>query len=112
MTFHVPLSVCMQDLIQNSLIIMWLRSSIFYTHQFPGLMFCLYGHGHHTKQEDIYGDGTIYYQVANAAKHQYYIFTITPKGYRYEVTEMLKRTYIQLSETFWQPVLWAGSCSQ
>ena len=32
---------------------------------------------------DIYGDGIIYYQVANAAKHQYYIFTITPKGYRY-----------------------------
>ncbi len=58
-----------------------------YTHQFPGLMFCLYGHGHHTKQEDIYGDGTIYYQVANAAKHQYYIFTITPKGYRYEIIE-------------------------
>lgn len=59
----------------------------YYTHQFPGLMFCLDGHGHHTKQEDIYGDGIIYYQVANAAKHQYYIFTITPKGYRYEIIE-------------------------
>lgn len=58
-----------------------------YTHLFPGLMFCLYGHGHHTKQEDIYGDGIIYYQVANAAKHQYYIFTITPTDYRYEVIE-------------------------
>ena len=59
----------------------------FYTHQFPGLMCCLYGHGHHTEQNDIYGDGIIYYQVANAAKHQYYIFTITPKDYRYEVIE-------------------------
>lgn len=59
----------------------------YYTHQFPGLMFCLDGHGHHTKQEDIYGDGIIYYQAANAAKHQYYIFTITPKGYRYEIIE-------------------------
>lgn len=58
-----------------------------YTHLFPGLMCCLYGHGHHTEQNDIYGDGIIYYQVANAAKHQYYIFTITPKGYRYEIIE-------------------------
>jgi hypothetical protein len=40
-----------------------------------------------TAIEDIYGDGIIYYQVANAAKHQYYIFTITPKGYRYEIIE-------------------------
>ena len=59
----------------------------FYTHQFPGLMCCLYGHGHHTEQNDIYGDGIIYYQVANAAKHQYYIFTITPTDYRYEIIE-------------------------
>lgn len=50
-------------------------------------MCCLYGHGHHTKQEDVYGDGIIYYQVANAAKHQYYIFTITPTDYRYEIIE-------------------------
>ena len=59
----------------------------YYTHQFPGLMFCLYGHGHHTKQTDMYGDGTMYYEICNAPKHQYYIFTITPKGYRYEIID-------------------------
>ena len=59
----------------------------YYTHQFPGLMFCLYGHGHHTRQTDLYGDGTMYYQICNAPKHQYYIFTITPKGYSYEIID-------------------------
>ncbi len=57
----------------------------YYTHQMPGLMFCLYGHGHHTEQNDLYGDGTMYYEIANAPKHQYYLFTITPTGYRYEI---------------------------
>ncbi len=59
----------------------------YYTHQFPGLMFCLYGHGHHTRQTDLYGDGTMYYQICNAPKHQYYLFTITPKGYSYEIID-------------------------
>ena len=57
----------------------------YYTHQMPGLMFCLYGHGHHTEQNDIYGDGTMYYEVASASKRQYYIFTITPTDYSYEI---------------------------
>ena len=57
----------------------------YYTHKFPNLLFCLYGHGHHTEQSDIYGDGTMYYQIGNAPLHQYYIFTITPKDYTYEI---------------------------
>lgn len=78
MTFRVPLSACMQVLIQNSLIIMWLRSSILYPSVswfdvLPLRSWSSY------RANDIYGDGIIYYQVANAAKHQYYIFTITPK---------------------------------
>lgn len=59
----------------------------FYTHQFPDLLFCLYGHGHHTQQDDLFKDGTIYYQVGNAPKHQYYIFTITPTSYQYEIID-------------------------
>ncbi len=57
----------------------------YYTHQLPGLMFCLYGHGHHSRQDDLFGDGNIYYQVSSAANREYYIFTITPKGYHYEL---------------------------
>lgn len=57
----------------------------YYTLNFPHLMFCLDGHGHHTLQEDIYGNGIIYYQVANAEKREYYIFTITPTDYSYEI---------------------------
>lgn len=59
----------------------------YYTHQFPNLMFCLYGHGHHTEQNDIFGDGTMYYEICNAQKRQYYIFTITPNDYRYEIID-------------------------
>ena len=58
-----------------------------YTHNFPNLLFCLYGHGHQTEQSDIYGDGTMYYEVGNAPKHKYYIFTITPTDYRYEIID-------------------------
>lgn len=59
----------------------------YYTHQMPGLMFCVYGHGHHTRQDDLYGDGTMYYQIASAPNHEYYIFTITPSGYSYELIQ-------------------------
>ena len=59
----------------------------YYIHQFPGLMFCLDGHGHHTKQEDLYGDGTIFYMAASSSFRQYYIFTITPNGYHYEIID-------------------------
>lgn len=59
----------------------------YYTLQFPNLMFCLYGHGHHTEQNDIYNNGIMYYQVGNAPKRQYYIFTITSKGYKYEIID-------------------------
>lgn len=53
----------------------------YYIMNFPQPLFCLYGHGHHTEQHDFYDNGLIYYQIGNAAKRQYYIFTITPKGY-------------------------------
>ena len=59
----------------------------YYTLEFPNLLFCLYGHGHHTEQHDIYQNGIMYYQVGNAPKHQYYIFTITPTDYKYEIVD-------------------------
>lgn len=59
----------------------------YYTLDFPHLLFCLYGHGHHTQQDDIYKNGIIYYQVGTAKGHQYYIFTITPKDYSYEIID-------------------------
>ena len=57
----------------------------YYTHQMPGLMCCVHGHGHHTNEQDIFGDGTIYYEVSSVHFDEYSIFTITPTGYSYEV---------------------------
>lgn len=54
------------------------------THELPQLLFCLCGHDHQQQVFDLYGDGTLYYQVANIAKRKYYIFTITADGYSYE----------------------------
>ena len=59
----------------------------YYTLNFPRLQFCLYGHGHHTEQHDIFNNGIVYYEVANAPKRQYYIFTITPETYSYEIID-------------------------
>ena len=57
----------------------------YYITQFPGLMFCMYGHGHHTEEHDFFDNGVIYYEVASVAKREYRIFVITPKGYSHEV---------------------------
>lgn len=57
----------------------------YYLHNFPDLLFCLYGHGHHTEEHDIFGDGTIYYETASAEKREYRIITITKEGYNHEI---------------------------
>lgn len=55
---------------------------------FPGLQFCLYGHGHHVKAKDIFEDGIMYYECANIKKRSYLLFTVKEKGgYNYEVVE-------------------------
>lgn len=59
----------------------------YYTQNFPNLLFCLYGHGHHTEQHDLFENGIMYYQVGNAPKRQYYLFTITPTDYKYEIID-------------------------
>ena len=54
--------------------------------RFPGLQFCLYGHGHNIKAGDIFGDGVMYYECANILKRSYLLFTINPDdSYEYEV---------------------------
>lgn len=59
-----------------------------YVTMFPGILFCLYGHDHSFNVEDIYGDGIIYYGVTSAEHRAYYIFTITPDDYTYEVVSV------------------------
>lgn len=59
----------------------------YYIHEFPRLQFCLDGHGHHTKKEDLYNNGTLFYMASSVHFRQYYIFTITPKDYHVEVID-------------------------
>ena len=56
-----------------------------YTSFFPGLMFCIYGHNHEQKVGSFYDDSVVYYGVDCAEHRNYYIFTITPDGYDYEI---------------------------
>ena len=56
-----------------------------YTSFFPGLMFCVYGHNHEQKVGSFYDDGIVYYGVDCAEHRNYYIFTLTPDGYDYEI---------------------------
>lgn len=55
---------------------------------FPGLLFCLNGHDHALQIEDLHGDGVMYYGAPSANKLTYFIFTITPDGYEYEIVEL------------------------
>lgn len=55
--------------------------------RFPGVQFCIYGHGHHVQADDLFGDGIMYYQCANIRKRSYLLFTINENGYEYEVVD-------------------------
>ena len=46
--------------------------------------FCLNGHTHRTDIKHIFGDGVLYYGLANAADREIRIFTITKNGYECE----------------------------
>ncbi len=55
---------------------------------FPGLQFCLYGHGHHVQATDMFDDGVIYYECANIKKRSFLVFDIKDDGsYDYEVVD-------------------------
>lgn len=55
-----------------------------YLRQFPDVQFCVHGHGHRFRQEDIFDDGIIYYQTDCIGNRGYMIFTINEQGYECE----------------------------
>ncbi|MDR1860833.1 MAG: metallophosphoesterase [Bacteroidales bacterium] len=54
---------------------------------FPSLQFCLNAHEHNLTTKDHFDDGIIYYGTPSIDKRQYILFTLTPNGYDYEITE-------------------------
>ncbi len=59
-----------------------------YIRQFPGVLFCLYGHEHKLSVDDLFGDGILYYQCPNIAQRIYLLFTLKEDGsYDYEAVE-------------------------
>lgn len=56
-----------------------------YITQFPGLQFCTFAHNHSLSVKDIFGDGVLYYGSDCMKSRSYLVFTITSKGYEYEV---------------------------
>ena len=56
-----------------------------YVKNFPGIMFCVNGHDHKLKIEDLYEDGIVYYGLDSAEHRNYLLFTITKEGYEYEI---------------------------
>lgn len=54
--------------------------------QYPGLTFCMCGHGHSTQVNDLFGDGVLYYECGSAKKRQFILFTLNEGGeYNYEI---------------------------
>ena len=58
-----------------------------YLQEFPQLTFCMNGHVHSYAENDIFGDGIIYYQTPCAKKRGYMVFTINEDGYEHELVE-------------------------
>ncbi len=56
--------------------------------QYPGLLFCLGGHDHHTSVNYLFEDSVPYYKCGNAGKKTYLIFTVTREGYKYETVSI------------------------
>ena len=50
-----------------------------------GIMFCINGHDHTIKADELYGDGVMYYGVDAAYNRNYMIFTIGKEEYDYEI---------------------------
>ena len=48
------------------------------------LQFCLHGHGHRYREEEIYQDGIIYYECSNVGSEEFLIFTVSEDGYECE----------------------------
>lgn len=59
----------------------------YYIHSLTNPLFCLYGHGHSTEVNDLFGDGLLYYQITCAKFRQYYVFTVTKDEYECEIVD-------------------------
>lgn len=57
----------------------------YYIRRYPDVLFCINGHDHHQEILNIFDDGLLYYGCDCAKNRNYYIFTITPNGYSYEL---------------------------
>lgn len=55
--------------------------------EFPGLEFCVHGHGHRFLVEEIFGDGVSYYMCDNIEKRSYLLFTLNEEGHECERVE-------------------------
>ena len=55
-----------------------------YVMRFPQPLCCIFGHEHRWIEEDIFGDGMMYYGCPNIEKRTYILYTLTPNGYSYE----------------------------
>ena len=51
----------------------------------PGVEFCVHAHNHVLREEDIFGDGVIYYGCSYMKDRNYLLITLTPGGYTREV---------------------------
>ncbi len=61
----------------------------YYILRSPGLPFCLYGHEHTARVDDLFGDGVLYYQCPDIGKRTYLLFTMHETGYEYETVVFL-----------------------
>lgn len=61
----------------------------YYINRFPNVQFCLYGHDHTLRVDDLFNDGLLYYQCPNIAKRIYLVFTLNEDSneYDYETVE-------------------------
>lgn len=52
--------------------------------KFPDLQFCICGHDHNFSQDEIFGDGIIYYECGSAKQRAYLVFTLHGDTFEYE----------------------------
>lgn len=55
--------------------------------KFPNLQFCVNGHDHQFRENEIFNDGVIYFECANVQKSAYLLFCVNEEGYTYEKVE-------------------------
>ena len=57
----------------------------YYINEYPNLQFCTAAHEHRQFVQDVFEDGILYYVSDCMKNRSFYIFTVTPDGYEYEV---------------------------